>query len=296
METLGIPWLDDGMNTDPNANTPSILVIGGNGKTGRRVAARLAAAGHAFRSVSRSTTPSFDWYDAATWPAALAGTNRAYITFQPDIAVPAAPAIIEAFGKAAVDHGLEQLVLLSGRGEPAAEACERILLESGVDTTVVRCSFFAQNFSEAFLLDAVMEGVIALPAGDVREPIIDVDDIAEVAVKALTEDGHAGRVYELTGPRLMSFHEAAAELSTATGREIVCLPVTSEQYVVGAIDAGIPAADAEMLAELFAHIFDGHNATLTDGVTEALGRPARDFADFAVAAAAAGAWITDQTQ
>jgi uncharacterized protein YbjT (DUF2867 family) len=283
------------MNTNTNT-TPSILVIGGNGKTGRRVAERLAAAGHAFRSVSRSTTPSFDWYDATTWPAVLAGTSRAYVTFQPDLSVPAAAAILEAFGKTAAEHGLERLVLLSGRGEPEAEACERILLESGVDTTVVRCSFFAQNFSEHFLVDAVVEGVIALPAGDVREPIVDVDDIAEVAVKALTEDGHAGRVYELTGPRLLSFHDAAAELSAATGREIVYLPVTSEQYVVGAMDAGVPAEEAEMLGELFAHIFDGHNATLTDGVTEALGRPARDFADFAVAAAAAGAWTTDQAQ
>ena len=138
--------------------------------------------------------------------------------------------------------------------------------------------------------------MIALPAGDVREPIIDVDDIAEVAVNALTEDGHAGRVYELTGPRLMSFHDVAAELSDATGREIVYLPVTPEQYAVGAIDAGVPAEEAEMLAELFAHIFDGHNATLTDGVTAALGRPARDFADFAAAASAAGAWTTDQTR
>jgi uncharacterized protein YbjT (DUF2867 family) len=296
MEELGDVRLDEVMNTDTHAHTPPILVIGGNGKTGRRVAERLAAAGHPVRPVSRSTTPSFDWYDATTWPAALAGTSRAYVTFQPDIGVPAAPTIIEAFGKAAAEHGLEQLVLLSGRGEPAAEACERILLESGVDTTIVRCSFFAQNFSEAFLVDAVVEGVIALPAGDVGEPIIHVDDIAEVAVKALTETGHGGRVYELTGPQLLSFHEAAAELSAATGREIVYLPVTPEQYIVAAIDAGVPPEEAEMLAELFVHIFDGHNATLTDGVTEALGRPARDFADFAASAAAAGAWTTDQTQ
>ena len=133
----------------------------------------------------------------------------------------------------------------------------------------MRCSFFAQNFSEHFLVDAVVDGVIALPAGDVREPIIDVDDIAEVAVKALTEDGHAGRVHELTGPRLMSFHDAAADLSAATGREIVYLPVTPEQYVVGAIDAGVPAEEAEMLGELFAQIFDGRSETLADD------RPAR---------------------
>ena len=210
--------------------------------------------------------------------------------------MPGAAAIFEAFATTAAAHGLERLVLLSGRNEPAAQACERILLESGIDTTVVRCSFFAQNFSEHFLVDAVVDGVIALPAGDVREPIIDVDDIAEVAVKALTEDGHAGRVHELTGPRLMSFHDVAADLSTATGREIVYLPVTPEQYVVGAIDAGVPAEEAEMLGELFAQIFDGRSESLADGVAAALGRPARDFADFAAAAAAAGAWTTDETR
>ena len=280
------------MNT--NTTTPSFLVIGANGKTGRRVTQRLTAADHAVRAVSRSTTPSFDWYDVTTWPAALAGIDRAYITFQPDIAVPGSAAIIEAFGEAAAEHGLQRLVLLSGRNEPAAEECEQILLGSSIDTTLVRCSFFAQNFSEHFLVDAVVEGVIALPAGDVREPIIDADDIADVAFLALTEDGHADRVHELTGPRLMSFHDVAADLSTATGREIVYLPVTPEQYVVGAIDAGYPVDVAEMLGELFAEIFDGRSESLTDGVDEALGRPARDFADVAAAAAAAGAWITDR--
>ena len=278
------------MNTNTTTTTPSFLVVGANGKTGRRVAERLTAAGHALRAVSRSTTPPFDWYDASTWPAALDGIDRAYITFQPDIAVPGAAPIFEAFAIAAAEHGLERLVLLSGRNEPAAEACERILLESGVNTAVVRCSFFAQNFSEHFLYDAVADGVIALPAGDVLEPIIDADDIADVAFLALTEDGHVGRVHELTGPRLMSFHDAAADLSAATGREIVYLPVTPEQYIVGAIDAGVPPEEAEMLGALFAEIFDGRSASVTNGVTDALHRPPRDFADFAIAATAAGAW------
>lgn len=279
-----------------NNSALSFLVVGANGKTGRRVAERLTVAGHSVRAVSRSTTPSFDWYDAATWPAALDNIDRAYVTFQPDLAVPGAAPIIDAFGKAAAEHGLERLVLLSGRNEPAAQECEQILLRSSVDTVVVRCSVFAQNFSEAFLFDAVVEGLIALPAGDVREPIIDADDIADVAFVALTEDGNVGRVHELTGPRLMSFHDAAAELSAATGREIVYLPVTPQEYVIGAIDAGVPPEEAEMLGELFTQIFDGRSESLTDGVNEALGRPARDFADFAKATAATGAWTTDQPQ
>jgi uncharacterized protein YbjT (DUF2867 family) len=278
-------------NLTPNhRNGECILVIGGNGKTGRRVAERLTAAGHVVRKASRSTSPAFDWDDPTTWAAALDGVTAAYVTFQPDLAVPGATDVIGAFGAAARAHGLGRLVLLSGRGEPEAQACEEVLLGCGVDTTVVRCSFFAQNFSEHFLIDAVLEGVIAMPAGDVREPIVDADDIADVAVVALTRPGYAGRVVEVTGPRLLSFADLAAELTAATGRPIAYVDVTPADYAAGAIAAGVPAEEAEMLAELFTRIFDGHNATLTDGVREVLGRPARDFADFARATAAAGAW------
>jgi uncharacterized protein YbjT (DUF2867 family) len=266
------------------------LVVGANGKTGRRVAARLTALGRAVRGCSRSTTPRFDWYDRTTWPEALDGVTRAYVTFQPDLAVPGSVDIISAFGVAAGEHGVERLVLLSGRGEPEAQACEQALLDGGVDTTVVQCSFFAQNFSEHFLVDAVLAGVIALPAGEVREPVVDADDIADAVVEALTEPGHVGRVYEVTGPRLLSFHDVAAELSAATGRDIVYVPTTPEEYVAAAVRAGVPVDEAEMLAALFAHIFDGHNASLAHGVAELLGRAPRDFADFATAAATTGVW------
>jgi len=267
-----------------------VLVIGANGKTGRRVAERLTARGVPVRAVSRSTTPAFDWFDETTWAAALAGTRVAYVTVQPDLGMPGSTELVAAFGAAAAAHGLEHLVLLSGRGEPVAQECEQILLGSGVATTVIRCSFFAQNFSEHFLVDAVNQGVIALPAGDVREPVVDADDIADVAVTVLTEPGHAGKVYELTGPRLVSFAEMASDLGAATGREIVYLDVTKDVYVTEAIAIGVPPDEAEMLADLFAHIFDGHNETLANGVADVLGRPAKDFARFAEDAAAAGAW------
>lgn len=310
METLLPVWPDGDMETIPTSPTaptsdraeqsatvlPLTLVIGGTGKTGRRVAERLAALGEPVRIGSRSAQPPFEWHDRAAWPAALAGVTRAYVTFQPDLAVPGAVDHIRGIGDAARAHGLERLVLLSGRGEPEAQACEQVLLECGVDTTVVRCSFFAQNFSEHFMLGPVLDGVIALPAGEVAEPIVDVDDIADVAVKALTEDGHAGRVYELTGPRLLTFHDVAAELTAATGRTVTYVPVTPEGYTAGAIDAGVPADEAAMLAELFQHIFDGHNATVAGGVVEVLGRPARDFSDYATAVAASGVWNVEAVE
>jgi uncharacterized protein YbjT (DUF2867 family) len=277
------------MNNDTD-HQPTTLVIGGHGKTGRRVAERLTAAGRAVRIASRSTTPRFDWYDRSSWPAALDGASSAYLTFQPDLAVPGSIEIVTALGTAARAYGLDHLVLLSGRGEPEAQACERALADSGVPTTVVRCSFFAQNFSEHFLVSAVQEGVIALPAGEVTEPIVDAEDIAEVAAAALLGRIPSGRVYELTGPRLLTFHDVAADLSAATGRPIVYRPVSTDEYVAAAIEAGVPADEAGMLGGLFAHIFDGHNSALATGVTEALGRPARDFAEFAEQAAASGAW------
>jgi uncharacterized protein YbjT (DUF2867 family) len=189
-----------------------------------------------------------------------------------------------------VARGVQRLVLLSGRGEPEAQRSEQVVQRSGAVWTVVRSSFFAQNFSEYFLLEPVLDGVIALPAGDVAEPFIDVDDVADVVVAALTEEGHTGQVYEVTGPRLLTFADVASELSAATGRTISYVDVTPEEYLAGAVAAGIPAEEAAPFVELFAVVLDGHNAHLTDGVQRALGRPPRDFAEYAKAAAATGVW------
>jgi uncharacterized protein YbjT (DUF2867 family) len=277
-------------DTHTNPNERPVLVVGGTGKTGRRVAERLEARGVPVRIGSRSGQPSFDWEAPDTWGPALDGVRAAYVTYYPDLAFPGVPEKIREFSRLAKERGVERLVLLSGRGEDGALASERELLASGVDSTIVRSSVFAQNFSEHFLLDPVLEGVIALPAGNVAEPFVDLDDLADVAVAALTEDGHAGQVYELTGPRLLTFNDVALELSKATGREIRYIPVSSEEYVAGAVEAGVPADLAEGLAGLFAEIFDGRNEQLTDGVERAIGRPAKDFSEYAQATAASGVW------
>ena len=281
------------MNTFTD-NPSTTLVIGGHGKTGKRVAERLAAAGRATRVVSRSTDVPFDWHNESTWGPALAGTSSAYVTFQPDITVPGALEILTAFAATAREHGLDHIVLLSGRGEEQAEASEVAVAASGVKTTIVRCAFFAQNFSEGFLIGDVQAGVFALPAGDVTEPIVDIDDVADVAVSALLGQIPTGRVYECTGPDLLTFHDMAVDLSKATGRTITYVPVGTQEYTVAAAAAGVPADEAEMLGELFDHIFDGHNSSLVSGIQEALNRPARSFADFASQAATTGVW--DQVQ
>ena len=266
------------------------LIVGGTGKTGRRVADRLTARGLPVRVGSRSGQPPFDWNDRATWAPALRGMHAAYVTYYPDLAVPGAADTVGAFADLAVDRGVRRLVLLSGRGEAEAQRAEQRVQESGADWTILRSSWFSQNFSESFFLESVLSGEIAVPAGNVGEPFTDVDDIADAAVAALTEDGHTRQLYELTGPRLLTFAEAAEEIATATGRDIYHVPVTIEHFTAGLADGGVPDDIVDLLAYLFTEVLDGRNAHVTDGVQRALGRQPRDFSDYARAAARTGVW------
>ena len=265
------------------------LVLGGRGKTGRRVVQRLEARGLPVRVGSRSGQPAFDWDDDATWVPVLQGAGAAYISYYPDIAMPGATETVRAFADLAVKQGVERLVLLSGRGEEAAEQAEREVQDTGADVTVLRCAWFMQNFSEAFLLDSVLAGEVVVPAGGQLDPFVDADDIADVAVAALTEPGHAGQVYELTSPRLLTFADAVAEIAEATGREIRYVQVPLDAYAAGAAAAGTPPEVVGFLTYLFGEIL-GNSPFVTDGVERALGRPPRDFADYAARTAATGVW------
>ena len=267
-----------------------ILVLGATGKTGRRIVKRLEDGGHKVRRGSRSATPSFDWNNEAGWDDCLAGVEAAYINYSPDLAMPGATDSIQAFVNRAKQHGVKHLVLLSGRGEEEAQACERIVQNSGIDWTIVRSSWFNQNFSEGAFVEMVLAGQIALPNVDTPEPFVDVDDIAEVAAVALTEPGHVGEVYEVTGPRLLTLADVAAELSNATGRKIEYVPVPHDAFVAGVAESGAPEEVVWMLDYLFATVLDGRNAYLTDGIQRALGREPKDFADYAREIAATGAW------
>ncbi|MDX5381474.1 MAG: NmrA family transcriptional regulator [Rhodobacterales bacterium] len=272
-------------------NDQSILVIGATGKTGSRVANRLEVLGYPVRRGSRSSATPFDWEAPETWAPALRGTRAAYVTYFPDLAFPGAVEKLESLCETARDASVEHLVLLSGRGEHHARLGEEVLRNSGVDATIIRAAWFAQNFSEGYLRDPVLAGVLPMPGGDVAEPIIDIDDIADVAVAALTQEGHKGELYEVTGPRLMSFADMAAELSQATGRDIRHIPITFEDF-----HQNIAQAGGTFVADVFTAIaretLDGRNAQTTDGVMRALGRPPRDFKDFAKAAARSGTWTS----
>ena len=162
------------------------LVLGGTGKTGRRVVERLTARGLPVRIGSRSGEPPFDWEERATWAPALDGVGSVYLTYYPDLAVPGAVDAVASFAEQAVQSGVPRLVLMSGRGEPEAERAEQAARESGAELTILRCTWFMQNFSEDYMLEHVLSGEIRLPAGDVPTPFLDADDIADVAVAALT--------------------------------------------------------------------------------------------------------------
>ncbi len=268
-----------------------ILVIGATGKTGRRVASRLEARGLPVRRGARSSATPFDWESPETWAPALRGARAAYVTYFPDLAFPGAVEKLGSLCETARDVGVEHLVLLSGRGEHHARLGEDVVRTSGVDFTIVRAAWFAQNFSEGYLRDPVLAGVLPMPGGDIAEPILDIDDIADVAVAALTEEGHKGQLYEVTGPRLMTFADMAGELSRATRREITHIPISFEDFHANVAQAG-GAFVADVFTAIARETLDGRNAHTTDGVMRALGRPARDFADFARDAARTGAWTS----
>jgi uncharacterized protein YbjT (DUF2867 family) len=265
------------------------LVLGGTGKTGRRVVERLTARGVPTRVGSRSGEPPFDWDDRSTWAPALDGVASAYVSYYPDIAIPGAVEKVRSLAELALEHGVRRLVLLSGRGEEEAQRAERAVRETGADWTIVRCAWFMQNFSEDFLLEPILGSEVVLPAGDELEPFVDADDIADVAVAALTDDRHIGELYELTSPRLLTFAEAVGEIARARGPEIRYVPVSIEEYAAGAADSGVPADLVEFLTYLFSEIL-GRTPYLTDGVQRALGREPRDFSAYARETAATGVW------
>jgi uncharacterized protein YbjT (DUF2867 family) len=277
------------MQADTTQETKPTLVLGGTGKTGRRVAERLRARGLPVRIGSRSGEPPFDWEDRSTWAPVLEGVGSAYLSHHLD-AVPGAAEMVGSFADLAVKSGVPRLVLMSGRGEEEADRVEQAVRDAGPDLTVLRSTWFAQNFSEEYWRDYVLSGEVALPAGDTPEPFVDADDLADVAVAALTDDRHIGQAYELTGPRLLTFEEAVGEIAQVLGREIRYVPVSLSEFAAATAAQGVPDEFVDLLTYLFGEVLDGRNAHLADGVQRALGREPKDFADFARDAAASGVW------
>ncbi|MBB4887781.1 NAD(P)H-binding protein [Streptomyces netropsis] len=270
-----------------------ILVLGGTGKTGRRVVVRLQQRGHDVRVASRKGPNPFDWDDENTWEPVLAGAGAAYLV---DSRLGDAAPSMSSFSKLAVSSGVERLVLLSHRDWAVSDGeeklpCERAVRESGAEWTILKPAWFVQNFSEeSFFRGQVVDGEVVLPTGDGVEPFIDAEDIADVAVATLTEDGHGGQAYELSGPRLLSLGAVVDEIARATGRSITYRPVSSADFAAYGTENGLPEDFTAMLNLLFGWISENRFAQLADGVQRVLGREPRDFADYVRATAVTGVW------
>ncbi|EKO3906632.1 NmrA family NAD(P)-binding protein [Vibrio fluvialis] len=272
-----------------NPSTP-IVIIGKNAKTGVRVNKRLIELGFETRPVSRSTSVCFDWENRTTWPAALKGAKSAYVTYQPDLAVPNAESDIRAFVEVAKAEGVEHIVLLSGRGEDGAERAEQVLINSGLEWNVVRASWFAQNFSESFMADGILNGHLILPAGNTPEPFIDTDDIAEVAVATLVDPSKRNRLYEVTGPELLTFQDCVDEISKQLNKEIKFTSVSIDDYLNILKEQNVPEDYQWLLNELFTVVFDGRNSNLAYGVEEATGTKPTKFSDYVTKTIEGGYW------
>lgn len=277
------------MNAKQN-NKANTLVLGGKGKTGSRIVAKLQQLEWPVFIGSRSGDRPFDWEDQSTWKKAIQGMETMYVSYFPDLAVPGAVDAIRSLTKIAVDSGVNKLVLLSGRGEAEALECEKVVMATDIDWTIVRASWFFQNFSEGYMLDPIVAGHVALPVGNVPEPFIDAEDIADVAVAAITQTGHSKKLYEVTGPRMLTFQEAIETIGRETGRTIVYEQIPMENYKAMLKEYDVPADFIWLITYLFTEVLDGRNASVTHGVEEALGRPATDFVDYAKRTAATRIW------
>jgi len=268
-----------------------VLVIGGTGKTDRKVVQKLQKLGQNVRVGSRSINPSFDWNNPATWAAAMEGIEKMYVTFQPDLAVPGALDAIEKLTRKAIQSGVKKMVLLSGKGEREAELCEQVVIHSGIDYTIVRASWFNQNFSESFFLDPILAGHVALPQANAKVPYIDTEDIADVAVEVLLNDKHNGQIYELTGPRTWTFPEIIDMIAKATSRNIDFIPISLNAYTKMLVEAQVPSDYVWLINYLFAEVLakEGNNV-VTNDIEKVLGRKARDFSEYVLETASTGVW------
>ena len=268
-----------------------ILVLGGTGKTGRRVIDRLEKLSIPVRIGSRGIAPFFDWYNEETWEATLVGIEKVYITFQPDLSVPHAAKMIQSFVHKAKSSGVQKLVLLSGRGgEKEAEQSENSVMESGLDWTIVRASWFMQNFSENFLLDSVLAGELVLPKVNVEEPFIDADDIADVVVEALMDETHSQKIYSLTGPALISFQKATSLIVDAINKEIQFSEISMKDYTNMLKSYELSEEFISLIQYLFLETLDGRNEFITHDVEAVLKRKPTSFKDYVIKTAATGVW------
>lgn len=246
------------------------------------------------RAASRSSSTRFDWSDPGTWDSTLDGITAVYLV------PPTAPGPVPEFVAHAEAAGVQRLVALSGRGADTwhdsafgldMRAAEDAVRASDLEWTILRPNNFDQNFDEDIFHAPLVAGELALPAGAVPEPFIDIEDVADVAAAVLTQPGrHAEQIYELSGPRPVTFGEAVDLISRASGLPITYKQITVGEYSANLMEAGLSEHDAHTIAEMFVLMERGLTAGTTDGVATVLGRAPRTFEEYVTRVATTGAW------
>jgi uncharacterized protein YbjT (DUF2867 family) len=264
------------------AEIQNVLIVGATGKTGSKVYDLLSNVlpTSQIKAASRTSDVVFDWSQSATWLPALQGVSHVYLTYFPDLAAPTSAEHISSFCTLAKSLDVQHITLLSGRGEPAAQACEDILINSGLSWTIVRASWFNQNFSNGFFKTFIDVGHIHLPVDSVREPFIDVNDIAEIAAQSILDKKHKSKLYEVTGPELLTLRDVAEQFSKVLGRPIIFKTVSEKEFSATMSAEQVCKEVIELLNFLFTEVLDGRNEYLTNGVEEALGRKPTSFSEF----------------
>lgn len=275
---------------------PSILVTGATGTTGSALVRQLSNVGIPARALSRNPAKlaalphiepvAGDLGDPASLTAAFAGIDAVYLNI-----VPGAEALAEidnviAAAKAA---GAKLIVKLSGlHATPEAPSAiirmhaegDARVRRSGLDYAIVRANSFFQNI-EGQIDSIKATGQFYLPLGYARQSLIDVEDIAAVVVKILTDPTYRNRDLDLTGPEALTFHDVAAQLSAVSGKPVTYVPISHEAFVDSLLSAGMPQTAADAVAELFALFATGIYAEPTDHVKEILGRTPTSLSDYA---------------
>ncbi|MER6694598.1 NAD(P)H-binding protein [Streptomyces minutiscleroticus] len=267
--------------------TTTALVLGATGTTGGRLTARLLAGGHRVRAASRGATAvggatpvRFDWYDPGTWQGAVGDADRVYLV--PPLGATSPADTMLPFLRLARAAGVRRAVLLSSSaipaGGPATGLVHQALPGLFPEWAVLRPSWFMQNFTGDHMHAHTVRDEAALysATGEGRVGFVDADDIAEVALHALTDTHAPGTDLVLTGPEALRFDDVAAILGDATGRTVTHRRLTRAQ-MRDRLAASLPAEFAGLLADMDDAIARGAEDRTTDTVLRLTGRPPRDF-------------------
>jgi uncharacterized protein YbjT (DUF2867 family) len=273
-----------------------ILLTGATGTIGRATMTALRAANAAFKVAARNPAelhalgvPSvaFDWDQLSSYLPALQGVDRLFLlTPNSERQVGYILQAVAAAKRAGVRH-IVRVSVMGADAEPGIIlgrqhfAAEREIRASGIGCTMLRPTFFMDNFIRYYGVDPHKDSQVYLPNGDGKAAWVDPADVGEVVAKVLCTDSYAGSVIDLTGPELLSTAEALSVLSSVLGHRHTYVDV-SEQAAREAMEkTGMPAWLADAFLELNALIRQGHAAALTSGVQQVLGRPPRSMREWA---------------